>query len=338
MTTAGSMPSSPAKPQVDELIVPVDLSHDSWKVLPFVRALADRTGAVTRPLFIDVSTLSEHVVLDHSIRLRAEVGGDAVTVEVLPGSDAAIAIAARANERPGTVVVMATHGLGGFAARTWGSICDDLLRNQDRAVFMIGPNFDPQRHSDIRRVVVFIDAEDPDYAIMCDAMTWAELLEVPIDVVTIGGTTASRPAGGATDNALNPIFDVLALGRVPYVVETLDDVDVATAIVSAVDRRAGTLVAIAPGSARRGISTLTHDVVMQVARECRNPMLLRWHRQTSTPVVVPTPRQPAAETPTIDLVHATSCHDEYDAAPETHREARQVPGSACHDSYDTASS
>jgi nucleotide-binding universal stress UspA family protein len=328
MTLTASTQLAEAEVGVSALLLPVDLSHESWSVLPLAEWIAHRLSVPVDPLFVDVSTLGTDAVLEHPLLLRATVAGATVSVEVVPGSDVAVAIEKLAHDRPGSVVVMSTHGLGGFADRAWGSVCDDLLRGHGMSVLAVGPGFDAQRNAEIRRVVVCIDAAAPDNDIVRDALAWAQTLGVPLLVVTVQARGRSRPGEDETYQLVSAIYEDLPPARVSVTAEVLDEMDVGTAIVQLADRRSGTLLAIAPGAEPGATHALTHNVAMQVARESHAPMLLRWHCSGSQPRSAVRATAPAG---------STSCHDSYDGQPvATEVEVVAVAGTGCHDDYDFA--
>lgn len=263
---------------VRELLVPVDLSHESWAALPLARSIAGCLSVPIVALFVDVSTGDSHAVLEHLLLLRTIVAGEAVCVEVLPGRDVVEAIRCRAEDRPGGVVVMSTRGMSGLAERAGGDLCNALLESRSASVLAVGPRFDPDLNAAIQRVAVCIDSAAPDYPMLRDALGWAELLNVAMVVVIVQGAGRSRPGEDETYGVLATIFEDLPPTRVAVTAETVDDLDVASAIVRFGDRRAGTLLAVAPGAAERAVHVLTHAVTMRVAGESRGPMLLRWHR------------------------------------------------------------
>ena len=326
MTLTASTQLAAAEVEVSALLLPVDLSHESWSALPLAEWIAHRLSVPVAPLFVDVSTLGTDAVLEHPLLLRATVAGAAVSVEVIPGSDVAVAIEKLARDRPGSVVVMSTHGLGGFVDRAWGSVCDDLLRGHAVSVLAVGPGFDAKSNAEIRRVAVCIDAAAPDNDIVRDALAWAQTLGVALLVVTVQTRGRSRPGEDETYQLVSAIFEDLPPARVPVTAEVLDETDVGTAIVQLADRRSGTLLAIAPGAEPGATHALTHNVAMQVARETNSPMLLRWHCSGS-----------AAPATATAPARATSCHDSYDEPPVAAVvEVAAVLGTGCHDDYDIA--
>jgi len=275
MTTTHASAATANPVVVDELLVPVDLSHESWTVLPLARALGRRLNVPVAPMFVDVSSLGSHAVLEHSLTLRAMVDDAPVSIEVVPGPDVVPVVEGLVHDHPGKTVVMSTHGLGGISARSWGTVCDELLRTISSGVLAVGPRFEPDRHSDIRRVVACVDAAAPDLGLMQAALTWAEALRVPMVIVTVTGRGASRPGEDETYHVLAAIFEDLPPAKVAVTVEVVDDADVAGAIVRFADRRSGTLLALTSGAAERSVHALTHRAALEIARDTATALLLR---------------------------------------------------------------
>jgi nucleotide-binding universal stress UspA family protein len=278
MTVTTSTPPTRAHIGATEVIVPVDLSHESWRALPFARAIAQRLSIPLTPLHIDTTSTWANARSDNPLNLRASVEGDAVPVVVVSGTDAVQTIESTSRERAGSVIVMATHGHYALTGLLVGSVCGELLRVHDGPLFAIGPKFDRARHSEITRIAVYVDATAPNGAITGDALDWADALGVPMVIVSVTGRGRSRPGEDETYQVLDAIFEELPASRVPVTAEVLDHRDPARAILEYANRRPGTLVALAPGAGHRAVHALTHSVSMQVVRESPGPMLLRWAR------------------------------------------------------------
>jgi K+-sensing histidine kinase KdpD len=264
-----------------ELLVPIDLSHESWGVLPLAHSIARKLGLPVVPLFVDVSTSGSVAELEHPLVLRSAIAGEAVAVEVLPGGDVVSAIAKLADHRRFSVVAMSTRGATGPVDNAWDNVCGELLQARDASLLVVGPRFDAIDNADIRRVAVCIDAAAPDNAILRDALGWAQALDVPMVVVIVHGSRSSRPGADETYDVLAAVFENLPPARVSVTAEALHDVDVAAAIVRFANRRSGTLLALAPGAAVRAVHALTDSVTRRVVQDSCAPMLLRWHRPDS---------------------------------------------------------
>lgn len=304
-----------------QLIVPVDLSHESWRVLPLARILSSRLAMELRPVFVDVSTLGSHTVLEHSVTLFADVDGAGVSIEVLPGADVAGAIRGALTERPGNKLLMSTHGLGGFAARAWGTVSDELIGGPDAEIVAVGPGFDESSPVDIRRVAVCADPDAPDFGVLRAARTWASELAVPMVILVPSGAVGP---GDRAPSLLHTI-DLLTDESGEATVRILDGADVPDAVAEYVAQNPGTLLAFAVSHDTRA-HVVNRRVAIAIARSAPCPMLLRGpHRRTA--IVPPQRSEPVGSSRQAEL---TTCHDDYPTPAQNLVLAPSLAGTARH--------
>ncbi|HTW20497.1 MAG TPA: universal stress protein [Mycobacteriales bacterium] len=268
--------------RIAEVLMPVDLSHEAWRALPVARSLGDRLAAAIVPVYVDPTAPAEQIASEVPLLIRTSVAGLPVAVEVLGGEDVAGALQARIEASPGALTVMASHGRSQHPERAWGVLCDRLLMTASRSVLVVPQHFDAQRNGTIRRVAACIDAAAPDHTMLREGLALADLVGVPLVVVSVKGHGKLRPGEDDTYHVMAAIFDDLPPASVPVTAEALDDEDPADALVRYADRRAGTVLALAPGAEPRSVYAMTHSVSMAVAREARTPLLVRWHRAEVT--------------------------------------------------------
>jgi nucleotide-binding universal stress UspA family protein len=259
-------------------LIPVDLSHEAWQALPLARVLGDLLPAAIVPLYVDATEAPDLGGSAEPVVIRTVVDGLPVAVQVLGGSEVAGVITDRIDRGPGSVVVMSTHGHSNHPDRGWGDVCDKLLMARAASLFLVGPHFDPVRNATITQVAACIDAAAPDHELVADALGWADRLEVPLVVLTVKGQGRERPGDDETYHVMAAVFDQLPPAKVSVTAQALEDIDPAPAIIRFAERRAGTLLALAPGAAPRAVHAVTHSVTMAVARETTSPLLARWHR------------------------------------------------------------
>jgi nucleotide-binding universal stress UspA family protein len=151
------------------IVVPLDGSEFSEAALPFAVAMARRRGAaiqlvsVYSPL-VQTLDLPDAPTYDRTMddELKAELGrtveqvaerlaresGAAVTTVLLEEQGVAAALAAYAAGCGAELIVMTTHGRGGFDRAWLGSVADELVRRSAVPVLLVRPGpGDAPRHS-----------------------------------------------------------------------------------------------------------------------------------------------------------------------------------------------
>jgi nucleotide-binding universal stress UspA family protein len=265
---------------VTQIVVPVDLTVESWRALPFARELASTLGGVPiRNVFIDVQPGVPTVQTPPPVIVHAAVEGGPAVVEVLPGDDVVTALCEVTGQRADVAVVMASHGRSGFGWMVHGNVCHDLIKDHQGPVIVVGPCYDAPRHSTIRRVVCAVDAASPHQASVNECLSFADALGVPLVLIAVRGHGLTRPSELQHNEVMAKIFADLSPARVPVTAEILDDRYVVSAIVHFASRESGTLLALSPGAGRSEAYPLAESVAMEVLRHSPMPVLLRWARE-----------------------------------------------------------
>jgi nucleotide-binding universal stress UspA family protein len=120
-----------------EVVVPLDGSPRSETVLPHALALAGG-GPVTL-----VTTKWDHDVhraQDYLRRTADGLGLDGVETTVVLDREPADAILVTAHRHPGSVICMATHGRGGVREELLGSVAEQVVREAEPPVMLVGPD------------------------------------------------------------------------------------------------------------------------------------------------------------------------------------------------------
>ena len=138
-----------------KILVPLDGSQASAKVLPFARMLAHTLKLPVELLeVVDISAATAHVATDKARYLDtiiaegerashehlAEVAGSFAGVHVVckvERARPADAIIARAEAEPGTLIAMATHGRSGINRWMMGSVAEKVLRGTTTPLFLV---------------------------------------------------------------------------------------------------------------------------------------------------------------------------------------------------------
>jgi nucleotide-binding universal stress UspA family protein len=282
-----------------ELIVALDFTAGSWTVVPLALDIAARWSLPMNCVHVDTHAAWNSETAAGHLQLPAAPAGRMVEVDVLPGPSVAEAIQRLRATHPAAVIAMATHGRNGLAEMAWGSICEQLLLTYDAPVLAVGPRFDPDRHAEVHRVVVCVDAAAPSPALLDDAVTWAEGLNVPMTVLSVSGDGLSRPGADETYHLINDIFDRLPTSGVAVTADVLNEMDPADAIIEYANRRDGTLLVLATHARRPLVRAVTNSVTRQVARHVHGGMVLR--RATSAFVTEADPL--SEQTPTQEETH-----------------------------------
>jgi nucleotide-binding universal stress UspA family protein len=160
-----------------KILIPLDGSPTSAKVLPFARNLAHSLKLPVELLeVVDISAATAHVAADKARYLRtiiaegerasrehlAEVAASFAGVHVdctVERARPADAIIARAEAEPGTLIAMATHGRSGINRWMMGSVAEKVLRGTTAPLFLVRAREEAiaRRAASINSIVVPLD-------------------------------------------------------------------------------------------------------------------------------------------------------------------------------------
>jgi nucleotide-binding universal stress UspA family protein len=203
--------TSSAEHDIRCVVVPLDGSDFSEHALEYAAALARTAGARLRLVHVHeplpgmvvpgqipgVAPLPETRDEDATAwawqyldvwaeRLRTETGVEAVTEVATGGIVAALVHASRTGEAD--LIVMTTHGRGGFA-RTWlGSTADTLVRQVAVPVLLVRPTSggtELSRELGIQRILVPLDGSALAETIIPHASAIARLVRARLTLITI---------------------------------------------------------------------------------------------------------------------------------------------------------
>lgn len=178
----------------NSVLVPVDGSNFAEHALPYALGIARRTGATLHLALVHVPAdvvgptypLTEAIQAHHEEQRDHETAYVEELVERLRPSGVKIrpallrgrvtpALAEYVDEEGIGVVVMTTHGRGGFQ-RTWlGSTADGLIRHCMIPLLLVRPadgtrDFGPDSDREIRRIVAAVDGSEAAEAALGDAL------------------------------------------------------------------------------------------------------------------------------------------------------------------------
>lgn len=183
-----------------KILIPLDGSKTSEKVIPFARVLAATLKLPVELLeVVDVSAVSAHIASDkaryldaliaegeresreHLKAVAGEFPGSKVSCTVERGTPAD-AIIARAAADKGTLIAMATHGRSGVNRWVMGSVAEKVLRGSGSTMFLV--RADDEARADgmamIRSVVVPLDGSELAESVLPTAVEIAKSLALEV--------------------------------------------------------------------------------------------------------------------------------------------------------------
>jgi len=163
------------------LLVPVDGSHDAARALPVAEQLAERFGA-------DVVQVAAEFDGEEpgrgSVPVQEPGHGGGYRTETVRSVSVPEAIRAVAVDAADPVVCMATHARTTLGHAFWGSISEDVVRELEMPVVLIGPACSPAVNFD-GPLLLCIDGSPESNAIVPIAREWALALDTRIVLVHV---------------------------------------------------------------------------------------------------------------------------------------------------------
>ena len=206
-----------------------------------------------------------------------------VALESGPVADALEGYAKRNNI---DLIVISSHGRGGFSRLSLGSVADALIRRTTIPVLIVKPPasyLNPQVRSAFRRIVVPLDGSDLAEQILEPVMTLAVLEDSELSLLSVvkraeantEGTTAKAPWWEKDVADAKAYLAKIAQGGRRRQLKVLSDVvvgeDIAQEIATYVSKEGADLIAIATHG-RGGLSRMLHgsvaDALTRATRSC----------------------------------------------------------------------
>lgn len=205
-------PVLPPALRLRRILFATDFSRESYSALPIVGALARRYDAQVEifhaltptPLvipegatYVPVATLEAEQRI-HEV-LKADVlDGRRVSWAVRLGVPAE-AISDEATDQKADLIVLGTHGYGGFRHFLTGSVCEDLARSAPCPVLTIGPHVDkrfanPERAT---RILVPVDFTPESLEVVPSVLSLASDFETSITFLHVRKATTGLPSSQA---------------------------------------------------------------------------------------------------------------------------------------------
>lgn len=280
-TMASAEPTSPLRKDimVQHLIVPIDDSPESWSAFDVALALARRIDAdvvVVQIEFDPVHRRATHDRLrdgiDRHAPLDAAVSTE-VRVSVRPIGEELVDLA---GSRPGSMIVMASHGRGRSAAIV-GSVTEDVLRRSPNPTMLVGPHVSADGFGG--PIVTTVDGSDESELALPIAAEWADALSVTPWIVAVAKPATNEQHARGADAAgtgylarLARGLDLRSGGDVEY--DELHGEHPARDIADYSARHGASLI-VASSHGRSGLSRLTlGSVVSGIVRQATCPVIV----------------------------------------------------------------
>jgi len=178
---------------VQQIIVPVDGSDQSWRAVDAAIALGRLGGAtveVIEVVFGDRDLAEAQIRLSSRLEQR-DTSDIAISTKAKLGKSAAEAISEEVDQHPEVIVVMASHGRGRSAALL-GSVAEELLQKIYGPILLIGPRATLNEFKG--RIVVTVDGSEASEAALPLAAAWAIELHVEPWIVEVAEPHIRTPS------------------------------------------------------------------------------------------------------------------------------------------------
>lgn len=263
----------------EHIIVPFDGSPRAKEAALFGADVGKLFGA--RLHLVTSAELTEATGLPQLKQQAVAMSDESVDVWVEPDKSPAGGLATVIAHRPNSLVCMSTTGRSGLMRAVYGSVAEDLVRQIDAPIIMIGPKCDQRDPADIRQLVVCVDSNEASSAAVVMGADWAAALKVPITLLHV---RPSRTKPGEDDVDLQPFVEHL-LGANQVVEEyVVADDDTPQAILNVLAKSGGAMAVMAT-HARSGLSRVRRgSVLADVVRRSTVPVLVRHAPDPTKPV------------------------------------------------------
>jgi nucleotide-binding universal stress UspA family protein len=189
------------------ILTPLDGSDVSEQVLPYARALASK---LSLPTMLLMAIEAGHPSIGHALNpllhshetenhradhaqnylssVAARMQGAGVAADtIVPRGEPADAIIGQANEDPGTLIAMASHGRSGLARWWMGSVADKVLHTADNPLLLIRSQSHPAaaQESAPKRLIVPVDGSEVAEQVLPHVAYLASALEIPVVLVQV---------------------------------------------------------------------------------------------------------------------------------------------------------
>jgi nucleotide-binding universal stress UspA family protein len=267
--------STDAGALVKTVLVPVDGSLLAERAIGVAAGLATSFEADLR-LFKASFQLDLREEVAELRSLADRHGLTRAQVEVSTGRSAGPAVIRMSRRTPDSVVVMATHGRSGLAATVLGSVADEILRDLDEPMVIVGPKF--EERGEPERIVVCWDGSLLSASVVPTVASWASALRLPVQLVHVRGAGDPPLDGDATSadrTLVDQVKGALAICGRPVEVTEIRADDPACGVLDVLDAlRGGALVALATKGRGGLLSSSLGRVSSRIVQGSPHPLLV----------------------------------------------------------------
>ncbi len=212
------------------VVIPLDGSARAEAAIPHARAVAAGGPLTLVTTMWDREGSKPREYLEH---LEQELQGVDVRATVIYDRGVPDAILLVAEDQPGSIICMATHGRSGLGEEILGSVAEAVVREAEQPVLLVGPNTAPDPKPGAA-VVVAVDTTRTADAIAPVAAALASSLSLGIQVIEVVAPapvpfapevdTMGWPGDGAGAEAARAALTALGQPAESTVVRDLDAV------------------------------------------------------------------------------------------------------------------
>ena len=173
-------------------VVPLDGSdfaeHAVGVATGMARACGGEIELLTTPWYARVEEPTAYLE-------KVAAGITDVTVRTTLNTDHAPvdAIKMAAAAESGRVVCMTTHGRGRFRWALLGSVAEQVVREVDGPILLVGRHCAPTWPTGSRRLVVAVDGTDAEPPVLADALEWAKGFGLTVELMHVADESAETP-------------------------------------------------------------------------------------------------------------------------------------------------
>lgn len=259
-----------------QVVVPVDFSPLSWRVITLATRLSRAFGVPRRFIHVDTSSpwLDEGI---NRLVLRATPGGASVGVDVVAARTVANGIVRALGDDEASLLVMTSHGHTGATELATGSTTAAVLRQWNGPLVLAGPNY-KSAPVPFRRVVYCVDPESSmtSPGLAADIQGWAAAYDIPVEVLAVFADPPTDFDALVTFNRrLDEAVEAVSTDERPATVVRLEDARPGRNIAAYADAVDGTLLALATHARPAAARAVLGSTAMAVLRHATSPMLVR---------------------------------------------------------------